>query len=260
MINKKTILITGASSGLGRALACQYAGPNIKLFLFGRSGERLNETAEICKKQLAEVVIIPSDIKDQIATKIQIEEIFCNHKIDILISCAGVSAGTLGKPETSKQVNEIFSTNLNGTLNIVMPALPFMIQNKCGTIVLISSMAGLIGLSSSPSYSASKAAVKSFGDSLRAYLKQFHVKTCVVIPGYIDTPMTKVNNFPMPFKISAELAAQIIIKGIENNKGLIVFPKIIYFVLKLINLLPFQFIDYMNSKLSGKPSLENKSH
>ena len=81
-----------------------------------------------------------------------------------------------------------------------------------------------------------------------------------MIPGYIDTPMTKVNNFPMPFMVSAELAAQIIIKGIENNKGLIVFPKIIYFALKLINLLPFQFVDYINSKLPGKPSLENKSH
>ena len=137
-----------------------------------------------------------------------------------------------------------------------MPAIPFMIQNKAGTIVLVSSMAGLLGLSSAPSYSASKAAVKVFGDAIRAYLKKFKVKVCVVIPGYIDTPMTIVNNFPMPFKIPVEQAAKIIIQGIETNKGLIVFPKITYFLLKLINLLPYQLIDYVNSKLPGKPSFD----
>jgi len=255
-INKKTIIITGASSGIGKAIAIQYASPNTRLFLFGRSKDRLDQTASICRMRLAEVIIIINDIRDQEITKIQIENICNNYKVDILISSAGISAGTLGKPETAEQVNEIFSTNLNGNLNVIMPALPFMIKNKMGTIVFISSMAGLIGLSSSPSYSASKAAIKSFADALRAYLKQFHVQVSLVIPGYVDTPMTEVNNFPMPFKISAELAAQIIIKGIEKNKGLIVFPKIIYFALKLLNLLPYRFIDYINSKLPGKPSFD----
>ena len=163
----------------------------------------------MCRKRSAEIVTIINDIKDQETTKVQIEHIFHNHKVDILISCAGVSAGTLTKPETSKQVNEIFATNLNGSLNVIMPAIPFMIEHKQGTIVLISSMAGLIGLSSSPSYSASKAAIKSFGDSLRAYLKQFHVKVSVIIPGYIDTPMTKVNNFPMPIPVSPSIKRSI---------------------------------------------------
>lgn len=257
IINKKTIIITGASSGLGRALACLYASPNVRLFLFGRSVQNLEETADLCRKLSAEAFIIKCDIKDQETTKAQIEDIFSKNKVDILISCAGVSAGTLNKPETTKQVNEIFATNLNGTLNIIMPAMPFMIANKEGMIVLISSMAGLIGLSSSPSYSASKAAIKSFGDSLRAYLKRFNVKVSVVIPGYIATPMTEVNNFPMPFIISAERAAEIIVSGLERNKGLIVFPKIMYFTLKLLSLVPYKILDYINSKLPGKPSFDN---
>ncbi|MGS9258911.1 SDR family NAD(P)-dependent oxidoreductase, partial [Salmonella enterica subsp. enterica serovar Infantis] len=79
-----------------------------------------------------------------------------------------------------------------------------------------------------PSYSASKAAVKVFGDSLRSYLRKFSVKVCVVIPGYIDTPMTEVNKFPMPFKISATKAAKIITRNVAKNKGIITFPKLTY--------------------------------
>lgn len=255
-MDKKTIIITGASSGLGSALARQYASPHTRLFLFGRSQSRLKEIASICKTYQAEVVTIISDVRNKELTRSQIEEICEKYKVSILIACAGVSAGTLNKPETSKQVDIIFDTNINGNLNTIMPAIPFMVKNKAGTIVLISSMAGLLGLASAPSYSASKAAIKVFGDALRSYLKQFQVKVCVVIPGYIDTPMTTVNNFPMPFKISAAQAAKIIIQGIEANKGIIVFPKITYLILKLINLLPYQLIDYINSKLPGKPSFD----
>ena len=255
-MDKKTIIITGASSGLGQALAEQYASCDTRLLLFGRSQARLEKIASICEARKAEVVTLNGDVRNKELTRIQIEDICKKYQINILIACAGVSAGTLNKPESSAQADIIFDTNLNGNLNTIMPAIPFMIQNKAGTIVLISSMAGLLGLSSAPSYSASKAAVKVFGDAIRAYLKKFKVKVCVVIPGYIDTPMTIVNNFPMPFKIPVEQAAKIIIQGIETNKGLIVFPKITYFLLKLINLLPYQLIDYVNSKLPGKPSFD----
>lgn len=134
-----------------------------------------------------------------------------------------------------------------------------MIKRKHGTIVLISSMAGLLPLASAPSYSASKAAIKIFGEAMRSYLQSFQVQVCVVIPGYIDTPMTQLNKFPMPFKISAEQAAKIIIQGINNKKGLIVFPKVIYFLLKIISLFPYPLLDYINSKLPGKPSLNSTS-
>ncbi len=252
-MNKKTIIITGASSGLGAALAKKYATAPNKLFLFGREKERLLKVANICKERGAEVDIRIADVTSKSITK-EIEQICKHHVIDIIISSAGVSAGTLSGPETIEQVDKIFTTNLNGTLNIIMSAIPFMVKNRSGTIVVISSMAGLLGLSSAPSYSASKAAIKCFGDGLRPYLKQFNVKVCVVIPGYVDTPMTQVNKFPMPLKISADKAAAIIIKGIENGSGIITFPKITYFILKLMNLLPYQLIDYINSKLPGKPA------
>ncbi len=254
----KTILITGASSGLGRALAIQYANKGVCLILFARSELRIREVADICKKRQAEIVEVICDVKDTILTATYMEKFCNNYNIDIIITSAGVSAGTLNHPESTMQIKEIFSTNLNGSLNIILPALPMMIKRKYGTIVLISSMAGLLPLASAPSYSASKAAIKTFGEAMRSYLKRFHVQICVVVPGYIDTPMTQVNKFPMPFKISAEQAAKIIIKGISNKKGLIVFPKIMYFILKIISLLPYPLLDYINSKLPGKPSINGE--
>ncbi len=255
--NKKVIIITGASSGLGKALAIQYANESSLLFLFGRSSPKLEEVASICRSHHAKVSTIICDVQDTQKISNYIENIATNHKIDIVISCAGVSAGTLTKPETFKQVEKIFSTNLNGSLNVIMHALPSMVKHKHGSIVIISSMAGLIGLSSAPAYSASKAAVKIFGDGLRAYLKQFHIQVSVVIPGYIDTPMTAINKFPMPFKISASDAAKIIVKKVSEKHGLIVFPKLTYFALKLINLLPYGLIDYINAKLPGKPAFND---
>lgn len=255
MTAKKTIIITGASSGLGAALATGYANITTRLFLFGRSKERLAYIASICKTQYAEVTTISADVKDQQLMHLEITKICKKYKIDIIIACAGISAGTLGGPETASQSKTIFCTNMDGALHTIMPALPFMIQNKSGNIVIISSMAGLIGLSSSPSYSASKAAIKTFGDALRGYLQQFEVKVNVVIPGYIDTPMTRVNNFPMPFKISAKDAAKIIIRGVQKNKAIIAFPLIMYILLRILSVLPAILIDYINSKIPGKQAL-----
>ncbi len=257
LIKKKTIIITGASSGLGAALAVKYSNPGNKLFLFARAEERLNKIAEICRQNGAIVTTIIADVTDDALMRNHLEDIAGQHGTDIIIACAGVSAGTLDGPETPAQINKIFATNINGVLNTIMPLIPHMIQKKSGNIVIISSMAGLLGLSSAPSYSASKGAVRLFADALRGYLKIYDVQVSTVIPGYIKTPMTEVNRFPMPFQISAEKAAHKIIHGVANNKGVIAFPIIIYFFLKLFNLLPGGLISYINSKLPGKPAFED---
>lgn len=256
-IKKKSIIITGASSGLGAALAVKYSHLGNKLFLFARSEDRLNKVAEICRKNNATVTTIIADVTDAALMRSHLEDISNQHGADIVIACAGVSAGTLDGPETPAQVNKIFSTNINGVLNTVMPIIPHMIQKKSGNIVIISSMAGLLGLSSAPSYSASKGAARLFAEALKGYLKTYNVQVSTVIPGYIKTPMTAVNQFPMPFQISAEKAAHKIIHGVANNKGLIAFPIIMYFFLKLLNLLPGELISYINSKLPGKPAFED---
>jgi short-subunit dehydrogenase len=257
---KKTIIITGASSGLGRAMALEYAKQNPGLFLFGRSKEELEKTASLCKLTGAtDVTILVSDVRDKESIKDHIEAIIGHHGIDTVIACAGVSAGTLDGMEGPEQVETIFETNLSGVINTIMPAIPHMISRQAGNIVIISSMAGVVGLSSSPSYSASKGGVRIFGQALRGYLRKYKVNVSVVIPGYIKTPMTEVNDFPMPFMISAEKAAQKIIRNVEKGKGIIAFPWIMYAILRLLELLPNSLFDYINSKLPGKPSFENRT-
>jgi short-subunit dehydrogenase len=253
---KKTIIITGASSGLGAALAVKYSNAGNNLFLFARSEERLNKTALICKNNGASVTTIIADVTDASTMQNHLDKIAEQHSVDIVVACAGVSAGTLDGPETLTQVNKIFSTNVNGVINTVMPLIPYMIRKKSGNIVIISSMAGMLGLSSAPSYSASKGAVRMFSDALNGYLKTYNVHVSNVIPGYIKTPMTAVNQFPMPFQISADKAAEKIIHAVERNKGVIAFPMSIYFVMKILNLLPRRLISYINSKLPGKPAFD----
>ncbi len=257
-MDKQTILITGASSGLGYELALQYSKPHIRLILIGRNAHQLNKIANLCSIRGAETHPLILDIREKKVLTEHFTNFCTEYGIDIVIACAGVSAGTLQGPESPSQVETIFDTNINGVLNTIMPIIPHMITRKKGNIVIISSMAGLIGFSSAPSYSATKACVRVFGEALRGYLKRYNVHTTVVIPGYIKTPMTDVNNFPMPFMISVEKAAEKIIKGISNNKGVIVFPITIYLLLKFLSFLPNQLIDYMNSKLPGKPAFENK--
>ena len=257
-MDKQTILITGASSGLGYELALQYSKPHIRLILVGRNVDQLNKIANLCSARGAETYLLALDIREKKALNEHLTNFSTQYGIDVVIACAGVSAGTLQGPESPSQVETIVETNINGVLNTIMPIIPHMITRRKGNIVIISSMAGLVGISSAPSYSASKACIRVFGEALRGYLKQYNVHTTVVIPGYIKTPMTDVNNFPMPFMISVEKAAEKIIKGISNNKGVIVFPITIYLLLKLLSLLPNQLIDYINSKLPGKPAFENK--
>ena len=251
-----TILITGASSGLGYELALQYSNSNVRLILIGRNIDQLNKIANLCHDKGAVTHVVAIDIRDKAKMAEHLTKFCDQYGIDIAIACAGVSAGTLDGPESPSQIEIIFDTNINGVLNTIMPLVPYMIARRKGSIVIVSSMAGLVGLSSAPSYSASKACIRVFGEALRGYLSQYNVNTTVVIPGYIKTPMTDVNNFPMPFIVSTTEAAQKIIKGIANNKGVIAFPTIIYIILKCLSCLPNQLISYINSKIPGKPSFE----
>ena len=256
MNKQTTILITGASSGLGYEIALQYAKPNIRLILIGRNIDQLNKIANLCNDKGAKTHVIAVNVRDKAKMAEYLVKFCDQYGIDIAIACAGVSAGTLEGPESPSQVEIIFDTNINGVLNTIMPIVPHMIARRKGSIVIISSMAGLVGLSSAPSYSASKACVRVFGEALRGYLKQYNVNTTVVIPGYIKTPMTDVNNFPMPFMMPATTAARKIIKGISNNKGIVAFPIITYIALKCLSCLPNQLISYINSKIPGKPAFE----
>ncbi len=252
-----TILITGASSGLGAALAEYYAARGITLFLTGRNTARLEEVAIRCSGKGAVVVTGILDVTDAAAMEQWILARDDEKPIDLVIANAGISAGTGGIAEDTAQVNNIFSVNVGGVLNTIQPLIPRMQARRSGQIAIISSLAGLRGLPSTPAYSGSKAAVRLYGEGLRGFLGKFGVKVSVVCPGYIKTPMTDVNDFPMPFLMTAEKAAGIIAAGLAKNKSRIAFPLRLYIPLWLLTCLPTWLTDPFFAALPAKPRATN---
>ena len=242
----KNILITGANSGLGKGLALSYANSNTNLYLIGRNIERLEETKKLCEEKGAVVFIKSIDVGNKDEMKKYFEEI--NVSFDIVIANAGVSGGTAGGFESDDSLYEIFNTNIFGVINTVNQVIPQMIKNNEGRIVIISSIASFRGLPTAPAYSASKACVRSYGEALNNYLKKHNVNVNVVCPGFIKTPLTDKNDFPMPFMIGVDEAVKKIRQGIEKNKKFIIFPKIVYYSMMFLNCLPFGLSDYVYSK------------
>ncbi len=255
MQNPKNILITGAGSGIGRALATTYSSLGVNLFLCGRNSERLQETKTFCEALGAKVFLEILDVTQEEKTKNWIEKIEENFALDLVIANAGISAGTAGGSESFAQIKKIFSTNLDGVLNVIHPAIEKMKFRKKGQIALISSLAGLRGLPSSPAYSGSKAAVRVYGEGLRGNLAPFGIEVNVICPGYIKTPMTDVNDFPMPFLMKVDKCAEIVKRDLAKNKSRISFPFPLYFVVWLSALLSTKITDPIFAKLPGKKSL-----
>jgi short-subunit dehydrogenase len=253
MKNIKTILITGASSGIGKALAVVYAAPDIALLLAGRNAERLEEVATLCRQKGATVETTTINVTDRAAFEEKILAWDRQSPIDIVIANAGVSGGTsMDAKQTEAQLREIIGTNLIGTLNTVNPLIPRMQQRKTGHIVLMSSMAGFRGMPNSPAYSTSKVAVRAYGDALRPLLKKDGLIVSTIFPGFVRTPLTDVNTFPMPFMMEADKAAAIIRRGIEAKKYFIAFPCQVHFFCWLLGVMPRRLGDWFLSHAPKK--------
>ncbi|MCB1551220.1 MAG: SDR family NAD(P)-dependent oxidoreductase [Alphaproteobacteria bacterium] len=250
------ILITGASSGIGEALATHYAQQGHTLFLSGRNPERLDRVTRTCCKLGSTCNGQVIDVRDRKAMERWINNIQQANPLDLVIANAGISGGTGGESgnrDFGLDI-EIFDTNLNGVLNTIHPALPTMIQAQKGQIAIISSIASLVPLPGAPAYSASKAAVRFYGEALAAKLKSSGISVSVICPGFIQSRMTQGNDFPMPFIISASRAAQIISRGIECRKIRIDFPLPMVVAMKLVNLIPSAFRRDIFSQLPEKHS------
>jgi len=249
-----TIAITGASGGLGHALALAYAAPGHALHLFGRNAARLEETAADAAAAGATVRTHRVDVTDASAMAEALTAIDTAAPIDLLIANAGISAGTHGGPESPAQTRAVFAVNLDGVLNTVLPVLPAMRARGRGQVAIVSSVAGFRGIPGAPAYCASKAAVRAWGEGLRGEAAADGVSVCVVCPGFVRTAMTGANGFPMPFLISAPRAARIIRKGLARNSGRIVFPLPMIAVAWLLRALPDAWLDAFARRLPRKPS------
>lgn len=250
---KPAILITGASSGLGAALARAYASPGAVLCLGGRDEGRLQQVAAQCRALGAELEIAVVDVTDRAAMEGWLLAADDRHPLTLVIANAGISGGTghrLG--ETAEQTRAIFAANLDGVLNCLLPIIPRMQARRSGQIVLMASLAGFRGLPSAPAYAASKAAVKVWGEGLRGWLAGDGVGVSVICPGFVRTAMTATNRFPMPFLLEAERAALIMKRGIAANRARIAFPWPLATLVWLLALPPPQWVDRLLVKAPRK--------
>jgi short-subunit dehydrogenase len=246
------ILITGASSGIGAALASAYAGTGVSLVLGGRNPGRLAEVERSCRARGAEVETEAIDAVDAAAMRRWIEAADDRGPLDLVIANAGISAGTGTDGESEAQTRAIFATNIDGVVNTVWPALQRMERRGRGQIALMSSLAAFRGFPGAPAYCASKAAIRVWGEGLRGEYSAKGVAVTVICPGYVESPMTAVNDFPMPLLMSTDRAARIVKRGLARNRARIAFPFPMYFVAWLLGVLPPGLTDPLLRRLPKK--------
>lgn len=251
-LRPRSILITGASSGIGEALARHYAGPEVVLALTGRDGERLSAVAEACRAAGAEVLAETVAVTDQAGMARFVEAADALLPLDLVIANAGISAGTGSGAESPEQTRRITATNIDGVINTVAPALALMQPRGHGQIALMASLAAFRGFPGAPAYSASKAWVKTWGEALRGHLAPQGIGVSVICPGFVQSRMTAVNQFPMPFLWPPDRAVRAIARGLARNKARIAFPWPLYFMSWLLGALPPAPTDWLLRRLPGK--------
>lgn len=221
-----TVLITGATGGIGSALARRYAGIGRSLILHGRDRARLAALAEECTELGARVQTLTFDLRDAETAIEQLRAVSEPEPIDLAIVNAGVTQliGDGEQVESLAAAREVMAVNLDGALATVAGVLPAMRRRRSGQIALISSLAALHGLARTPMYCASKAALKAYGESLRLWLAPQGIAVSVVLAGFVRTPMTEQTRGPKPGIIDADRAALLIRRGLERNRARIAFP------------------------------------
>jgi short-subunit dehydrogenase len=248
-----TVVITGASSGIGRALALAYAAPGVVLHLLGRNSERLEATAAAVTRAGGTARTHVADVLDAARMTETLSAIDTASPIDLLIANAGISAGTKGGAESPEQIRAVFAVNLDGVLNTVLPILPAMRARRTGQVAIVSSIAGFRGIAGAPAYCASKAAVRVWSEGLRAEAAADGVAVNVICPGFVETPMTGANGFPMPFLIDTARAARTIRRGLARNRGRITFPWQMAIVGWLLRALPDGLLTRALARMPRKP-------
>lgn len=222
----RNVLISGASGAIGAALAEAYAAPGVTLLLLARNAAALAVVAMRCREMGARVREELLDVRDVPALQSRLRALDDELGLDLVIVNAGMNThvGPNGELEPWEEVNALLETNLRAAVAMVHALVPAMRRRGGGQIALISSLAGYFGLPVTPSYSASKAAVKAYGEGLRGWLAPEGIRVNVVMPGYVRSPMCDAMPGPKPFLWPPEKAARAIRRGLEKDQARISFP------------------------------------
>ncbi|ODN43014.1 SDR family NAD(P)-dependent oxidoreductase [Piscirickettsia litoralis] len=253
------VCITGASSGIGEALAYYYAQKSADLTLIARNTERLNQVKSHCEKLGATVTTALIDIRDHQQLNDFLVHNDQQKPIDLIIANAGPSLKQLSN-ETADYYSAqraMVDIHINGTFNSIYPLIQRMQQRQSGQIAIMSSMNAKIFLPGRSIYGAVKAALLHFSLALRQQLRNDHIKVNVICPGWVKTPRTDLNQFSMPFKVTAVTAAKTIGKGLNKNKAVIQFPWQLTTVIRLYNILPLTIQEWVSHTLYFAKSKDN---
>ncbi len=250
-------LITGASSGIGAALARACAARGDRLFLCGRNAERLDSIAAVCRDSGTTVHAQVVDVSDADATRRWMRECEAQAPLDRVFANAGVSTGQ----ETEANIRRTFAVNVGGCVNTVLPAIELFRARRpddggpipgSPQIVITASIAGYGPLKACPAYAATKSCVKTWGLSLRGMLAPEGIRVSVVCPGFVRSRITDGNTCPMPFFMEAEKAAEIILRRADGNIGLIAFPWPMRLATWFMSTLPCRLNEFINRFLPKK--------
>lgn len=265
------VLITGASSGIGEALAIEYAkrfagDQSVIIGLVARREAQLLSLQEKIQNQYhVESAIFVADVRDQLALKQVANDFIAAYGApNIVIGCAGVSCGTLTEyAEDTQAFQHVMDINVIGLVNTFQPFVQAMREaaskGAVAQFVGIASVAGVRGLPGAGAYSASKAAVISYLESLRVEMAKLNISVTTIAPGYIRTPMTDINTYPMPFLMDADIAAQKFISAITAKKRFVVIPWQMGWVARLMRLLPPIVWDKLAMRAPHKKRNESES-
>ncbi len=250
------VLITGASSGLGAALARECAAPGVTLHLSGRDMERLGGVVDAARARGASVRPVVIDVRD---AETMAEWIQGAGRLDLVICNAGIGAGTGDAWESAEAARRVFDTNVTGVLNTALPAIEVMATQDPardgwrGHVAVVASLAAFVAGPSAPAYAASKSAVQRWAEARDATERKRGIRMHSICPGFVRTPMTADNPFPMPLLMDADEAARRTMAGLAVGRLRIAYPRRIYWLARAVGGLPPGLLNRLLGATPPKP-------
>jgi short-subunit dehydrogenase len=240
--------VTGAGKGIGRALALRLAGEGWTVLASARTEDDLASLVREADSLSGDINSVVLDITDPDACQSVVERMVADGPLGLAVLNAGTHAPTPAKDFNREKVSGIIDVNLKGTINCLTPVMSAMRHAGLGKISIVASVAGYKGLPNAAAYCASKSGVIALCESLYPELREEGVSMSVINPGFVKTPLTDLNEFPMPFLMDVEDAVDAMMKGLKSNRFEIAFPTRFVLILKILRLLP----DALYFKITGK--------
>ncbi|RLQ88034.1 SDR family NAD(P)-dependent oxidoreductase [Notoacmeibacter ruber] len=232
--------LTGASSGIGRATALILARKGWTVLGVARSEDKLKSLADEAEALPGKIIPAPCDVTDEDALQALMERSVAEHgAIALAVFVAGNYWPVIGTDPSLENLKKTYKINVFGTLNGLVPAILHMRERGRGHVAIVGSVSAYGGLPMASAYGASKAALNNMAAALKFDLDKINIRTQIINPGFVDTPLTEQNNFQMPFLMEVDDAAEALVDGLEHGGFEVTFPKSLAYILKFINLFPY---------------------